>query len=286
MRKIDRVKTLLIIGAALFAALFVFSGVMALRQYNDTQKSEEAFNTVAALVKPEPTAVARSTNPETGHEDSREEDGADENEGSTEPTMTSYDKYVDVYSQNSDFIGWICIDGTKINYPVMQTPNNPDFYLKHSFDKNYSEYGVPYMQENCRLGLSDNCIIYGHHMQDGSMFAELCKFESEDFYKEHKTFRFDTLGSFGEYEIICVFKTSVYSADGFKYYHFVDAANAEEFNAYLSTCRSLALYETGVSAQYGDKLLTLSTCEYSRTNGRMVIVAKLITPPSEVSGNA
>lgn len=286
MRKTNRVKTFLIVGAALFAALFVFSGVMAFSQYRDTQKSAEAFNTVAALVKPEPTPTAQPTNPGAEQEDEREEDGEDENEGSAEPTMTSYDKYVDVYSQNSDFIGWICIDGTKINYPVMQTPNNPDFYLKHSFDKNYSEYGVPYMQENCRLGLSDNCIIYGHHMQDGSMFADLCKFESEDFYKEHKTFRFDTLGSFGEYEIICVFKTSVYSADGFKYYHFVDAANAEEFNAYISTCRALALYETGANAQYGDKLLTLSTCEYSRTNGRMVIVAKLITPPSEVNSNA
>ena len=83
-----------------------------------------------------------------------------------------------------------------------------------------------------------------------------------------------------------MFKTSVYSADGFKYYHFVDAANAEEFNAYLSTCQALALYETGVSAQYGDRLLTLSTCEYSRTNGRMVVVAKLITPIDEVSGDA
>ena len=118
------------------------------------------------------------------------------------------------------------------------------------------------------------------------MFADLCKYENPDFFNEHKTFRFDTLGFFGEYEIVCVFKTSVYAADGFKYYHFVDAANAEEFNAYLSTCQALALYDTGGSAQYGDKLLTLSTCEYSRTNGRMVIVAKLCTPPSEVSGNA
>ena len=136
------------------------------------------------------------------------------------------------------------------------------------------------------MGISNNIVIYGHHMKNGSMFADLCKFESEDFYKEHKTFRFDTLGAYGEYEIVCVFKTSVYSADGFKYYHFVDAANAEEFNAYLSTCQALALYDTGVSAQYGDRLLTLSTCEYSRTNGRMVVVAKLITPADEVSGNA
>ena len=142
------------------------------------------------------------------------------------------------------------------------------------------------MQENCKLGLSDNCVIYGHHMQDGSMFADLCKFESEDFYKEHKTIHFDTLVGFGEYEIVCVFKTAAYAVDGFKYYHFVDAADAAEFNSFLSSCQSLALYDTGVSAEYGDKLITLSTCEYSRSNGRMVIVAKLVQPAAdEVGGN-
>ena len=281
MRKFNTRKILLIVGAVLFTVLFVFSGFMALRQYRDTKQSAEAFNAVADLVKPAPTSAPTPVEDATG-EDGTEAPVTDE----PVPTLTSYDKYADVYNANADFIGWLTIEGTNINYPVMQTPNNPDFYLKHSFDKGYSEYGVPYMQENCRLGLSDNCIIYGHHMQDGSMFADLCKFESEDFYKEHKTFRFDTLGAYGEYEIVCVFKTSVYSADGFKYYHFVDAANAEEFNAYLSTCQALAMYETGVSAQYGDNLLTLSTCEYSRTNGRMVVVAKLITPIDEVSGNA
>ena len=281
MRKFNTRKILLIVGAVLFTVLFVFSGFMALRQYRDTKQSAEAFNAVADLVKPAPTSAPTPVEDATG-EDGTEAPVTDE----PVPTLTSYDKYADVYNANADFIGWLTIEGTNINYPAMQTPNNPDFYLKHSFDKGYSEYGVPYMQENCRLGLSDNCIIYGHHMQDGSMFADLCKFESEDFYKEHKTFRFDTLGAYGEYEIVCVFKTSVYSADGFKYYHFVDAANAEEFNAYLSTCQALALYDTGVSAQYGDRLLTLSTCEYSRTNGRMVVVAKLITPADEVSGNA
>ena len=275
MRKFNTRKILLIVGAVLFTVLFVFSGFMALRQYRDTKQSAEAFNAVADLVKPAPTSAPTPVEDATG-EDGTEAPVTDE----PVPTLTSYDKYADVYNANADFIGWLTIEGTNINYPVMQTPNNPDFYLKHSFDKGYSEYGVPYMQENCRLGLSDNCIIYGHHMQDGSMFADLCKFESEDFYKEHKTFRFDTLGAYGEYEIVCVFKTSVYSADGFKYYHFVDAANAEEFNAYLSTCQALALYDTGVSAQYGDRLLTLST------NGRMVVVAKLITPADEVSGNA
>ena len=281
MRKFNKAQVFFLIGAVLFTALFLFSGIMAMRQYKDTKQSAEAFNSVADLVKPAPTPVLTSVEDATG------EDGTD-TPASYEPAseLTAYDKYAAVYEQNSDFIGWISIEDTKINYPVMQTPGNKDFYLKHAFDKSYSEYGVPYMQENCKLGLSDNCVIYGHHMQDGSMFADLCKYESEDFYKEHKTIHFDTLAGFGEYEIVCVFKTAAYSADGFKYYHFVDAADAAEFNSFLSTCQSLALYDTGVSAEYGDKLITLSTCEYSRSNGRMVIVAKLVQPAAnEVGGN-
>ena len=97
------------------------------------------------------------------------------------------------------------------------------------------------------------------------------------------TIRFDTLSSLGEYEIVAVFKTVAYAESGFKYYHFVDAAGEDDFNAFVGQCKALALYDTGVGAEYGDKLLTLSTCEYSRTNGRMVVVAKLITPEA---GNA
>ena len=281
MRKFNKTQVFFLIGAVLFTALFVFSGIMAMRQYRDTKQSAEAFNAVADLVKPAPTPVLTSVEDATG------EDGIDTPASyAPVPELTAYDKYAAVYEQNSDFIGWISIEDTKINYPVMQTPGSKNFYLKHAFDKSYSEYGVPYIQENCKLGLSDNCVIYGHHMQDGSMFADLCKFESEDFYKEHKTIHFDTLAGFGEYEIVCVFKTAAYSADGFKYYHFVDAADAAEFNSFLSSCQSLALYDTGVSAEYGDKLITLSTCEYSRSNGRMVIVARLVQPAAnEVGGN-
>lgn len=145
-----------------------------------------------------------------------------------------------------------------------------------AFDKSYSSYGVPYLAENCDIGISDNLVLYGHHMNNGSMFSDLCRYESEDFYREHKTIHFDTLDSFGEYEVIAAFKTVAYSGEGFKYYHFVQAENAEAFEAYIAECKALALYDTGVTAEYGDKLITLSTCEYSRTNGRMVVVAKLL----------
>ena len=258
----DKVKTRwMIAGAAFCAALFLFSGAMLAREYLDQKQSAEAFDEVAELVKEDvelPTLTV-------------------EGSPAQEPeALTAFEKYADVYAQNSDLVGWVSIPGTRIDYPVMQTKDSPDFYLKHAFDKSYSSYGVPYLAENCDAGISDNLVLYGHHMSNGSMFSDLCRYESEDFYREHKTIHFDTLDSFGEYEVIAAFKTVAYSGEGFKYYHFVQAENAEAFEAYIAECKALALYDTGVSAEYGDKLITLSTCEYSRTNGRMVVVAKLL----------
>ncbi len=200
-------------------------------------------------------------------------------------TMTySQDKsflsdYQDLYLQNNDMVGWIKIEDTKINYPVMQSKDNPNFYLKHGFDKAYTDYGCPYIQENCDVDIpSDNLIIYGHNMKDSSMFSELMKYTDKSFWESHKTISFDTLTEKCDYEIIAAFKTVVYtdSPESFKYYQFLNADTGDEFNAYITKCKELALYDTGVTAEYGDKLITLSTCEYSRNNGRMVVVAKKI----------
>ena len=259
----------LMIGAAVCAALFLFSGVMLYRQYADEKQSAEAFDNIAALVQEEtpPADEPQETEP-------------------PQPEQTAFEKYAAVYEQNSDFVGWISIEGTNIDYPVMQTIDNPNYYLKHSFEKQYSDYGVPYVQENCDLEFSDNCVIYGHHMNNGSMFADLCKYADEDFYREHKTICFDTLSGFGEYEVISAFKTVAYSEQGFKYYHFVNADSAEDFDAFIAKCKELAFYDMGVTAEYGDKLITLSTCEYSRQNGRMVVVAKkVVSPSAEVGEN-
>ncbi len=264
---------MLIAGAALCAALFLFSGVMLAWQFADGKQSADAFDAVAGLVQPDET-------PRPGTDPAPAGDDVE----TIDPSLAAFEKYAAVYEQNSDFVGWISIEGTNINYPIMQTVDSPNYYLKRGFEKQYSNYGVPYVQENCALGISDNIVIYGHHMNNGSMFADLCKYESEDFYREHPTVRFDTLSSLGEYEVVAAFKTVAYSEKGFKYYHFVDAASEDDFNAFVSQCKALALYDTGVSAEYGDKLLTLSTCEYSRTNGRMVVLAKLTTP--EAGGDA
>ena len=267
----NKKQKILIAGATLFAALFLFSGAMLVWQHEDGRQSANTFMAVADMIQP--VEVPR---PGTG--DSTE---------TPDPTLIALEKYAEIQKQNTDFVGWINIDGTNINYPVMQTIDNPNYYLKRGFEKQYSNYGVPYVQENCALGISDNIVIYGHHMKNGSMFADLCKYERAEFYREHPIIHFDTLSTLGDYEIVAVFKTVAYSEDGFKFYHFVDAEDETAFAAFISQCKSLALYDTGIDAEYGDKLLTLSTCEYSRNNGRMAVVAKLITPPStEVGGDA
>lgn len=193
--------------------------------------------------------------------------------------------YQNLYWENTDMVGWILIEDTNINYPVMQTPADPNYYLKHDFEKNYTDYGCPFMQADCdALCPSDNLIIYGHNMKDGSMFADLAKYRSKDFRQAHKTVWFDTeLGS-SAYEIFAVIHTTVQAdaADAFPFYWFVDAASPEEFADYVSACKAQALYDTGISAQYGDKLLTLSTCDNITDDGRLLVIAN---KPKQNRGN-
>ena len=184
-----------------------------------------------------------------------------------------------LYLENADMVGWIQIEGTNIDYPVMQTPADPDYYLHHDFEKNYTDYGCPFAQVNCDVQApSDNVILYGHNMKDGSMFADLAKYRSKDFWQVHKTVWFDTAVGGYAYEIFAVIHTTVQAdaADAFPFYWFVDAASPEEFADYVSACKAQALYDTGIFAEYGDKLLTLSTCDNITDNGRWLVIGKRI----------
>lgn len=192
-------------------------------------------------------------------------------ESSVQPTSRN------LYLENSDMVGWIQIEGTNIDYPVMQTPADPNYYLKHDFEKHYTDYGCPFMQADCdALRPSDNLIICGHNMKDGSMFADLAKYRNKDFWQNHKTVWFDTALGSCAYEIFAVIHTTVQAdaADAFPFYRFVNAASPEDFADYVSACKARALYDTGISAEYGDKLLTLSTCDNITDNGRLLVIAK------------
>lgn len=178
---------------------------------------------------------------------------------------------------NSDVIGWIKIDGTNIDYPVMQ---NGDFYLHKNIYKKYSSHGTPYLAQYCNLITSDNLIIYGHHMKDNSMFAQLENYKSYNFYKNHKYIKLYTIDNNttieNTYEVMIAFKTIAYSDQGFRYYSYIDFQNKEEYEEFIENCRELEFYNTGIIGTNKDKYLTLSTCEYSQKNGRMIIVAKKI----------
>ena len=180
----------------------------------------------------------------------------------------------ELYKINNDIIGWIKIENSNIDYPVMQTKENPNYYLKRNFYKQYSILGTPYMAENCNIEKSDNLIIYGHHINGNKLFGELENYKSKKYYDTHKIIKFYTMTENAEYEIIAVFKTVAYT--GFQYYKFYNAEDEREFNTFIEKCKELSFYDTRKTAVYGDKLITLSTCEYSNENGRLVIVARKI----------
>ena len=193
--------------------------------------------------------------------------------------LTVLEEYEALYNKNKRLIGWLEIDGTNIDYPVMQTTNN-EYYLDHNYNQEYDKNGSLFLDASCDVvRRNTNLIIYGHHMKSGKMFGDLNKYSSENFCKEHSIIRFDTIYEKGTYEVMYVFRSRIYNEDEivFKYYQFFDASSEREFNSNMNEMAAIALYDTGVTASYGDELLTLSTCDYSEADGRFVVVAKRIS---------
>ena len=233
----------------LLVAIIVASSIYILSNLMQEKKQQNDFEELQEIV-----------------EDNTQEESDSEN---------SIDLY-NLYLINNDVVGWIRIEGTNINYPVMQ---NSEYYLRRNIYKEYSTYGTPFLADYCNINLSDNLIIYGHHIKSGMMFADLDKYKSYDYYLNHKTIKLYKLRGTEtieeEYKIISCFKTTV-NKGGFKYYNFFNATSEADYNSFVKQCRELSFYNTDDTANYRDKLITLSTCEYSLNNGRMVVVAKKI----------
>ncbi len=188
------------------------------------------------------------------------------------------EEYQTLYNKNKSLIGWLKIDDTNIDYPVMQTSNN-EYYLDHNFNQEYDKNGSLFLDADCDVvHRNTNLIIYGHHMKSGKMFGNLNKYSSESYYKNHSRIQFDTIYEKGTYEIMYVFRSRIYNEDEvvFKYYQFLDAASEKEFESDMQEMAALSLYDTGITASYGDELLTLSTCDNSEEDGRFVVVAKRV----------
>ena len=187
-------------------------------------------------------------------------------------------EYEILYNKNKKLIGWLKIDDTNIDYPVMQTTDN-EYYLDHNMNQEYDKNGTIFMDKDCDvLRPSTNYILYGHHMKSGQMFGQLDLYKKKSYYEEHPYINFDTIYEKGTYQVMYVFRSKVYKETEivFKYYQFIDANSEQEFDSYMKEMAELSLYDTGVTAEYGDQLLTLSTCDYQETDGRFVVVAKKI----------
>ena len=191
---------------------------------------------------------------------------------------TPLPQYLPLYEMNPDFFGWISIDYTDIDYPVMYSPGRPEYYLDHAFDGTYSSSGVPFLDGKCTAD-GNYYLIYGHHMQNKTMFGQLPMYAEQSYWEEHPVIRFDTLYEQREYQVVAAFYSRVYGKTEtgvFRYYEYTDLSDKEIFNEYMEQVYAAAIYDTGIEVAYGDELLALSTCNYHTDNGRFVVVARRV----------
>ncbi len=201
-----------------------------------------------------------------------------------ETVETVLPQYQELYAQNPDLVGWLRLEGTDIDYPVVQVPEDNSYYLRRGFDRLYASGGTLFLDGRCRIGqdATANWLIYGHNMEDGSMFGTLTRYADEEFYRAHPTFTFDTLTRVGTWQVVAVVETTL-GADELPYYSFFDAGSRGEWQRRVDAILDLALYDTGVVPKYGDQLLTLSTCGSPRadTPERFAVLAVRIPDTTE-----
>lgn len=197
----------------------------------------------------------------------------------TEQSEESINKVKELQEMNTDVKAWIQIKDTNINYPVLQTTDN-DYYLTHDYKKQKNKYGSIYLKTGVNIDDNlSNLILYGHNMKDDKMFNHLLKYKDQSFYEEHKEVTFITQQEERKYQIIAAFQSRVFYQDEtnvFRYYNYLNFENQAMFNEYIDNINRIKLYDTGITANYQEQLLTMITCEYSQENGRMVVVAKRI----------
>ena len=261
--------TLACVAGVLVVLLVAMILIFALGKKDDVQPTEPSTAETEATQAPTTPPTEPSTELPT--------------EPVTEPTVPEPTELVilpeleELYAQNPDLAGWITIPDTIVDYPVMFTPDDGDKYLYKNIKGKFDVNGLPFVEDSCKmLPESDNIIIYGHNMKSGKMFHSLMEYADEKYWEEHPTIIFSTLYEEREYEIVAAFYDRVYYnyENCFKFYQFIDAKDEEHYMEAISYFKEKAEYETGVTAEYGDRLITLVTCAYHVKNGRFVVVAR------------
>lgn len=259
MKKKRWVSNVILLVAVL---VFIGSGLYLLRYFLNARQTENELEELQQLKK------------ESLEEDDQEDTTEKMQRGEGHIILKEYRK---LYQKNDDLVGWMTVKNTKIDYPVMQTKKDSEYYLHRNFKKEEDINGLPFLDAKCDVeDPNSNLMVYGHHMKSGLMFAHLEDFEDKDFYKKHKTIEFDTLYEKRKYEVVAVFRSKVYKEDEdvFKYYRYGGPLSERQYDTYVKNCQKRSVHKTGVTPIYGEQLLTLVTCAYHTEDGRFVVVAR------------
>lgn len=280
-----------IAAAAVFLGIYIGTLVQDYRKHEEYERLKDMQNMTGQQIQDPFVDNKKSTSVADGEDAARsegQEDGSDsQTEGSNAQAeevkinpadLTVLKEYKKLFKKNKDLAGWLTIEGTDIDYPVMQTDvEHPDYYLHHNFDKEEDDAGSLFLDaRNDFVNRDTNLIIYGHNMRNGTMFGSLQKYMEKDFFEEHKKIRFDTIYEKVHYSIVAVCLSKVNYEDDytFRYYNFINAGNKDDFNAYLANIQQLTVFDQKIDISYGDELLTLSTCNNYTEDGRLFLVAK------------
>lgn len=261
-RRFEWQDILILVLIVVFGITLLISGGVLIKRYVDDRKTQNNFSALQDLmVEEEPEQHSATLN------------------------LEDTSRFTALQERNEECVGWISIDYTDLSYPVMYSPTRPNFYLKHDFDGNYSDYGVPYLDEDCTLtedSRSNNLIIYGHNMKTGIIFEPLTGYLEGDFYIEHPTIRLETLYDDAEYEVFAAFEIDVVEDPNFVYNEYYDM-DAETFDWFVNEVITRSPVKTGIVPAYGEELITLSTCEYTTDNGRLVVCAHKIDEDTDAN---
>lgn len=238
--------------------VFLLCGKILWNYYRESEESQEKYQNIEKIAFPDGERGNELEEPE-------EIDSTASND--------NYD-YQSLLQVNPNCIGWLRIDGTDISYPVVQGIDNT-FYLSHDFYRNEAICGCLFVDfRNDLYAEEEHLIIYGHQMKDGSMFKQLNGYKQEDFFQQHKRITFYLKRKKYQYTVVAVYITD--TERGRDYYNYLHKKTRLQQIEYLKKMEQYQPYSTGVGIVENDELLSLSTCEYTNTNGRLIILAKRI----------
>ena len=259
-------KVLLIVLCLIFAGVFAFSGYKLLSKWHEYKVAEKTYDSISSQY-----VSTQSNDGKETEENTPEEQQAPEKEIDPEHSPITVD-FNALKAQCGDIQAWIYLPDTVINYPVVQCDDNM-YYLHRLIDGNYNSSGSLFIECLCPKNFqADNTIIYGHHMNDGSMFARLVYYNTQEFYEQHPNFYINTLeGKNYRCEIFAGYVTSS-TSDTYQ----ISFSSDQAFSDYINSMKSQSLFKSQVEVQPGDKIVTLSTCTYDYDDARFVVQAKLV----------